>query len=236
MASSPPPELDALVAAHDRADGPDVLRATRRRRVTRVALPDGARAVVREERRRGLRRLAPSRARRAAAAAEALGAAGFSVAEPLGVVERPERSLYLARWVEGPDLQAALADASRAEARRLAVAAAELAARLLAAGFAVRDLKPPNLVVRAADGALVLVDLDDVSRPRARVARYAWRNLAALDAYGQVGPRPLGVTARAAALRAYAAARGLPTRAALGEVLPRSRRKRARLRARGAPG
>jgi hypothetical protein len=99
---------------------------------------------------------------------------------------------------------------------------------------APRDLKPQNLVLaRAAGGeeALVLVDLDDVGlRPPEHAD--VLRNLAGLDAYAQLAPRPPGVGARLRALRAYAAARGLDPAPLLGEALRASRAKQRLLRAR----
>lgn len=229
-----PARLRALLRLHDAAEAEAVLKESGRGRVTRVEA-DGDLFVCKEDRPRSLRSRAGrlwrgSRAARSYAAAQALLGAGFVVPEPVGVLEEDARSLYFARFVEGPTLSQALAGAGRARAQLLARAAAGLAARLHLAGFAFRDLKPPNLVV-TRDDELVPVDLDDVSRPRRIPRRSAWRNLAALDAYGQTGPRPLGVTARWRALEVYARARSLDRPqlgALLTEVLPRSRAKRRR--------
>lgn len=227
-------DLVRLLARHDAAadvvggvvDG--VLVDTPRRRITRLGD-----VVAKEYRplttgqRVGIALLGP-RARRADLAARALAAAGFLVPEPLGWLAERGRSVAFARWVEGPTLQEALARAEPARARALAVDAVTFAARLHLAGFAVRDFKPPNLVV--SERGLVLVDLDDVGRRRALgPARRAWRhNLVSLDAYAQAPPRPLGVRARVAALRAYAEQRGLDPAWLVREVLPRSRAKRRR--------
>ena len=173
------------------------------------------------------RALRGSRAARAASAARALLDAGLPGPEPLGVLEEGERSVFAARWIEGPTLSAALAEALAEEARALAEEAARLAARLHRAGFRCRDLKPPNLIV-SSEG-LVLVDLDDVRQASRVPVRLAWRNLAALDAYSQLGPRPLGVAARVAGLRAYALQAQRSPAEVLAAVLPTSRAKRARL-------
>ena len=58
----------------------------------------------------------------------------------------------------------------------------------------------------------------------------AWRNLAALDAYGQRGPRPLNVRIRWAALTLYAVAQGGEPGDYLASVLTLSREKRHRHR------
>ncbi|MCO5171726.1 MAG: hypothetical protein M9894_35940 [Planctomycetes bacterium] len=222
--------LRRLLALHDAAEGDAVLRETPRRRITRVAWPGGD-VVAKEYRptslgqRLGGALLGP-RAGRADRGARRLAAAGFLAPEPLGWLAVGRRSVAFARFVPGPTLQEALAVVDRARARALAVEAVTLAARLHQAGFAVRDFKPPNLVVTAR--GLVLVDLDDVGRRRAGGwGRQAWRNnLVSLDAYGQAPPRPLGVTPRLEALRAYAGLRGLEPAWLLREVLPRSRAKR----------
>ncbi len=223
--------LEALLALHDAASGQQVLRDLPRRRITRLEVA-GAQVIAKEYCTPGLRqRLAAAllgpRAARADRAARLLLSAGFLAPEPLGWVARPARSVAFARRVDGPTLQEALAAADPARARDLAVAAASLAASLRLAGLAVRDLKPPNLVV--TDQGLVLVDLDDVGRAGART-RHAWRrNLVSLDAYAQAPPRPLGVRARLAALREYAALCADDPRDVLRAVLPRSRRKRRTL-------
>ena len=112
----------------------------------------------------------------------------------------------------------------------LAWSAAFLAGRLHEAGFAFRDLKPPNLIVVGRVG-LIPVDLDDVSRPRRVPRRIAWRNLAALDAYAQRAPQPLGVRARWGALAKYSSVRGLGgPRELLAPILTLSRQKRRRWR------
>lgn len=226
--------LARLLALHDAATGPAVLRDLPRRRITRLEV-DGASIVAKEYRTPGLRqRLAAAllgpRAARADRAARLLLDAGLLAPEPLGWLAEPHRSVAFARRVDGPTLQEALARADRRGARDLAVAAATLAARLHLAGLAVRDLKPPNLVV--TDRGPCLVDLDDVGRAGLRT-RHAWRrNLVSLDAYAQAPPRPLGVGARLAALRAYAALCGVDPAQVLREVLPRSRRKRRAVLAR----
>lgn len=223
--------LRALLERHDAAAGAAVLRDLPRRRITRLEVEGGA-IVAKEYRASGLRgRLAAAllgpRARRADEAARLLRAAGFLAPEPLGWLAEAGRSVAFARWVEGPTLQEALAAADPERARALAVEAATLAARLHLAGLFARDLKPVNLVV--TDRGLCLVDLDDVGRAGPR-ARRAWRrNLVSLDAYAQAPPRPLGVRARAAALRAHAELRGVDPALVLRQVLPRSRRKRRAL-------
>ena len=118
----------------------------------------------------------------------------------------------------------ALAAADRNTRRELAISAARLAARLHGAGFTLRDFKPPNLIV-PDKGGLVLVDLDDV---RQGGNRYRARNLASLDAYGQLGPRPLGVQARWQALGVYCHEGQLEPRAWWQRVLRLSRAKRKR--------
>jgi tRNA A-37 threonylcarbamoyl transferase component Bud32 len=220
-----------LVALHDAATGASVLHTSTRGRVTRVPFDAEGDAVVKEVRAGGLRsrlgdRVRGSRPARALAAAEGLRAAGVRVPEPLGLVEEEGRALYLARFVEGPTLQEALGTSSRARAASLAAAAVRLAARLHGLGFVFRDLKPPNLIVAGDD--LVPVDLDDVRRARRTPRRAAVRNLAALDAYAQRTRRPLGVRARAQALRVYATARGGDVASLLGPVLRLSRAKRRR--------
>lgn len=169
-----------------------------------------------------------TRAARAAAAGAALREAGILAPEPLGVLEESRRSVLLARWIEGPTLSEAWEGASRAAAKGLAEAAAELAAALHLAGFRCRDLKPPNVIVSKA--GLVLVDLDDVRRAAHVPARLARRNLSALDAYGQLGTSPLGVGARWASLLAYAQARDLDPRGEARPLLAASRRKLKSLR------
>lgn len=168
-----------------------------------------------------------SRAARARDAALALRAAGFLAPEPLGVLEEPHRSALLATWIEGPTLSQAWERASRSEARELAEAAASLAASLHEAGFRCRDFKPPNLVV--SPQGLVLVDLDDVRAAKRVPVRLARRNMSALDAYGQLGPRPLGVAARLGALQAYGRTRSLDLRQELPLLLRASRQKRSSL-------
>lgn len=232
-AASNPAELLPLVALHDQAAGPDVLQAGPRR-VTRLPASDGAWVVCKEEVCPGwaarLRRwLLGSRARRAAAAARALLAAGIEVPEPLGALELPGRTLSFARFMAGPTLARAL-EVEGHTPGALLLAAARLTARLHAAGFSARDLKPQNLVL-GPGAELVPVDLDDV-RARAPDRADAVRNLAALDAYAQLAPRRPGVRARVEALRVYAQARELPAGPLLREVLAASRAKRARLRAR----
>lgn len=205
--------------------------------VWRVELEDGPGALKIDRpptlRSRWGARLRGSRAARAHGAALALRGAGIPAPEPLGLLEEPLRSVYLARWVEGPTLSSACLNASRSQASDLARAAAELCARLHLSGFRCRDLKPPNLVVTAE--GLTLVDLDDV-RPAGRVpSRLRRRNLSTLDAYAQLGGAPLGVTARLRALRAYCERAGLDPRAELAPLLRASRRKRAAL-VRNRPG
>ena len=232
-------EVAALTAA------PDALRLHLgpRGEVWRVTWA-GRPAALKLDRAPGLRsrwgeRLRGSRAARAQSAARALRALGFAAPEPLGLCEEGEGSASLASFVEGPTLSAALAAASPSEARGLALAAARLCARLHLAGVRCRDLKPPNLIVQAGEPltptrtpTLTLIDLEDV-RVCARVPlRWRRRNLAALDAYAQLGPRPLGVGVRLAALRAYAALTGEDPRALLGALLPAARVKARALRVR----
>lgn len=249
-----PDDLRRLLARHDAAPSPPrppapagrgagrgddvVLRDLPRRRITCLAVDDGSRVIAKEYRptsagRRLGRLLFGPRAARADRGARALRAAGFLVPEPLGWLPGRGCSVVFARRVEGPTLQEALGAADRARAQALALEAVTLAARLHLAGFAVRDLKPANLIVTAA--GLCLVDLDDVGRRRpGGWGRQTWReNLVSLDAYGQSPPRPLGVRARTVALRAYAQLRGLDPGRLLRQVLPRSRRKRRGHAARG---
>lgn len=216
-----------------------MLKEDARGRVTRVACDAAGDAVVKELREGGLRRrldraLRGARAARTARIARELAAAGLPVPELLGARALAGRSVYAVRHVAGPTLAAALRGADPAELRRLALAAAELAARLHAAGFAPRDFKPANLIV-APGGGLVLVDLDDVRRaaPPARarpLERRHRRALAALDAYGQVDLDPPGVRLRWEALTRYAGALGVDPRAEWRGVLALSRAKRRRLR------
>ena len=219
-------DLASLLAAHDRARGAAVLKDDGRVRVTRIPFDATSDAVVKEDRRTSVRArlgrlLRGSRAERSAAAAAALAAAGFAVPEPLGVLRR----CYVARHDPSPTLTAALRDASPTRRRRLLALAARLVARLRLAGFAPRDLKPPNLLVRG--DRLVLVDLDDIRRrpPRGPRDPGAVRNLAALDAYSQAGERPPGVRARWAALAAYHQEAGADARV-WRDVLRASRARR----------
>lgn len=237
--SEPLPVADLLTLArlHDRASGAAVLQAGPRRRVTRLSGPTGE-VVCKEEPCRGFRarlqrRLLGSRARRALGAARALRAAGIEAPAPLGALEQPARSLLFLGYRPGPTLARALEQCDARRAGVLLLLAAELTARLHRAGFAPRDLKPQNLVLEGAPGAerLVPIDLDDVALRAPDRAR-ALRNLAALDAYTQLAPRPPGVGARLRALRAFAAATGQPARALLREALLASRAKRAAIRAR----
>lgn len=176
-------------------------------------------------------RLRGSRAARALEGARALRALGFAAPEPLALAEEGVRSVSLLGFVSGPDLNQAWAEADVHAGQNLAVAAAQLCARLHAAGVRARDLKPPNLILSPEQG-LTLIDLEDLRVARFVPARWRWRNLAALDAYAQLGPRPLGARARVAALRAYAARAGLDPRVVLAAVLPRTRAKLRALRAR----
>jgi serine/threonine protein kinase len=200
--------------------------------VTRVPLDDLSDCVVKEERhpgglRRLLKALGGSRAARTRRAIDLLIERGLPAPAWLGSIQEPARSVAFVRHVRGPTLSEALAEAERPRARELAVAAVELAAALRRSGLATRDLKPTNVIVDAHD-RLVLVDLDDL-RP-SRAPRYVWRNLASLDAYAQLGPRPLGVAARLAAARVYGTRRGVPVEEVLAQALPRSRAKRRRLK------
>ena len=230
--------LLALVDLHDRAEGPALLQPGPGRRVTRLTTPLGQ-VVCKEEPCRGWgsrlrRRLLGARADRAAAAARALRAAGIEAPEPLGTLVLPGRTLGFARFVEGPTLARALEEADAAGAGALLALAAALAARLHRAGFTPRDLKPQNLVLTGA-GSLVPVDLDDVTlRPPDAAA--ALRNLAALDAYAQLAPRPPGVAARVRALRDYAGALGRDPGPLLRAALGASRAKRAAIAARTGAG
>ncbi len=236
------------LALHDAARGGAVLRDGPRRRVTAVDLPGPGPAqvpvIVKEWRPRLMELLVPRALRsgpalRAASAAETLRAAGLLAPEVLAVVDDARQALVLRR-VPGPTLQEALGAATRATGVRLAEAAAELVVRLRAAGLVARDCKPPNLVASStAPVRLVLVDLDDLRRAGAgRAAAGATKALVALDAYGQLGPRPLAVGARLAALRLVAARTGDDPRRLLRLVLPRARAKRRAIEARGkeAPG
>lgn len=233
-----PPDLAAILAAHDRARGAGVLKEDARGRVTRVPYDATSDAVVKELREGGLRRrldraVRGARAERTAQVARELAAAGLPVPELLGARALEGRSLYVARHVPGPTLAAALRGADPVELRRLALAAAELAARLHAAGFAPRDFKPVNLIV-APGGGLVLVDLDDVRRaappsPARPLERRHRRALAALDAYAQLDVNPPGVRLRWEALARYAGVLDLEPRAEWRGVLALSRAKRRRL-------
>lgn len=226
----------AALALHD-APGARVLRDGPRRRVTAVDLPDQGPVIVKEWRPRLVELLVPRALRagpalRAASAAETLRAAGLLAPEVLAVVDDARQAVVLRR-VPGPTLQEALATASRAAGVRLAEAAADLVVRLRAAGLVARDCKPPNLVAASTSPVrLVLVDLDDLRRAKAgRAAAGATKALVALDAYGQLGPRPLGVAARLAALRLVAARTGEDPRRLLRLVLPRARAKRRAIQA-----
>ena len=226
---APRETLAELLALHDAAHGDAVLKESPKVRVTRLPYDAVSDCVVKEHRHpQGLRRLwnslGGSRARRTRRAVDLLMARGLPAPAWLGLIEDVHRSVAVVRHVPGPTLQAALADADRERQQALAVAAAELAAQLHTRGLAIRDLKPPNLVVTPED-QLVLVDLDDL-RP-SRAPRYVWRNLAALDAYAQQGPRPLGLAARLAAARAYAHQAGAELRGLLRQVVPRARAKRS---------
>lgn len=227
----PDSRLRELLDEHDATRGAGVLKQTPRGRVTRVPFDERGDAVCKEDRGGSLRSriggvFVGTRAERSQRAAQLLSGAGFRVPEPLGLLKDGARTIYFARCVDGPTLSLAFDEASPSEAHALALDAATFAARLHDAGFAFRDLKPPNLVVAAS--GLVPVDLDDVSRPRRLPRRIAWRNLAALDAYGQRSSPPLNVRARLAALRAYASKRGLDPRTILTPVLRLSRAKRER--------
>ncbi len=243
------------LALHDAAAGGDVLRDGPRRRRTRLDLGGGLVVTAKEWRAGPLRALAwrlaaafgRGPAARALRSIARLRAAGLPAPEALAVAGAGgAREVLFTRWVEGPTLGEAVAAAAEAGdvagRRALAVLAADFAARLQAAGLAVRDLKPPNLVVVTGGGQapglvagasggwsgvdLVLVDLDDV---RARgAARYAVRNLAALDAYAQRGPAPPRVGDRLAALRAWSVRLGRDPRAWLRPVLTASRARRAK--------
>jgi len=227
-------DAEALVALWRRAEAEGTLLAEGPRgRVLRVSYDDESDAVLKSDRPPDARKrlgalLRGARGARALSAGRALLAAGFRVPEPLGACVHEGLSLHAARCVEGPTLSAALAEADSERAATLARSAALLAARLHAAGFVFRDLKPPNLIVSPA--GLVPVDLDDARRSRRVPRRAAWRNLAALDAYAQLGERPLGVRARLGALRVYAVAREAELGPLLRAVLPLSRAKLARWR------
>lgn len=227
----PTPTIEALLALHDAAEGPAVLKTGERGRVTRVPYDFRSDAVVKEDRPPSLRsrlgrRLRGSRGARAVDAAVELSTAGFEIPEPLGLLELPTRSVVAFRHVRGPTLSEAWAGATDPfVAEQLACEAATLTARLHEAGFAFRDLKPPNLIVSEL-GALIPVDLDDVRLARSLARRIAWRNLAALDAYGQLGPQPLRAGSRWRALETYARLRDLEPEPILRAVLPRSRAKR----------
>ena len=234
---------DAL-AAHDVAPPDRVLASSSRGKTTRVPWDEKSDAVVKETRWAGLeayfKRLArlgrTSRALRAFRASVALEERGVSVASPLSYAEdETDRACFVARYIDGERLDRALA--SRLErgdesgARELAIQAAQLAARIHAAGVAHGDLKPMNLIL--AKTGLVAIDLDAASvgaKPPSLRARA--KDLGALDAYSQRGSVALSVRSRLAALEAYPALAPFESsrEALLRAVLKRSRWKRDRWR------
>lgn len=158
--------------------------------LARVELPDG-RALLRLYRRGGLmgklvRRLSldPERARAELSLNARARERGASVAEPLAAITR-RRSIgfehaLATREVDGArDLERVLVEAKGAERRRALAAAGEAVRRLHEAGVDHVDLNVKNVLVTAAQGAVV-IDLDrgTLHAPLAESARR--RNLVRL--------------------------------------------------------
>ena len=91
----------------------------------------------------------------------ALEDAGIAACLPLAVVRTGGVTWLVSEWLDGRDLDHALAEADADGRLELARRAGELVAELHAAGFRQRDLKAPNLLV-VEGGAVVLVDLEGI--------------------------------------------------------------------------
>jgi len=182
-----------------------------------------------------------SRAVRAHRAAHALRLRGLATPGVVAVLEagRPPRAslLVLERVAGGRPLEEAAARAAPAEARALAALLGRRLRRMHDWGLRHRDLKKDNLLVAAAGGELVFLDLDGVSERRGGGVPWALRardlgNLAASLADRRAVP----TTLRLRALDAYLGRGGVPgathaafTRRVAAEAAAfRERRGRAR--------
>ncbi len=140
----------------------------------------------------------PIRARQAFRAGHRLLEHGIATARPLAVV-MPSRfdttapTWLAAEWVnDAVDLatyfsrnrQGDSSSGQREEAARVAVAVGRLIGRMHAAGFAHRDLKPQNLMVRCGrrpeDVEVIAIDLDGVRRVGRISTQRRWKNLSRL--------------------------------------------------------
>ncbi|MBW3538818.1 MAG: lipopolysaccharide kinase InaA family protein [Planctomycetes bacterium] len=213
-----------------RANTRDTIKAGRTALLLRIELPVGGRmtsvAYKRVRRRSWLKKLTslvmPNRVARSFRLARTLSEAGVATARPLAAVMprwyRPFAPSYLAvEWLEGAVnlhvyLRRMRGLAGR-ELHRTSAAAAESLGRLLgrmhAAGVSHRDLKPGNLLVRAAGGAVQtwVIDLDGARVQRRISSRACWRNLARL-ALGTLSAGRVGRTMSLRFLRAWLHASG----------------------------
>jgi hypothetical protein len=190
----------AWLAAAERAPG----RTSRHARSARLDAPGGALFV----------KLYPPpdgwRAWRAFRMGRALTGAGFGAPEAVVTASRGGGGLFVTRALHGQDLVATLtAPRPRREKRALLGALGAIVGRLHGAGFVHGDLVPPNLWLDAG-GRFVFLDNDRTRQSRLLVALGGRRNLVQLGRFVVPG---VTMTDRARVLSAYAAVRGLSTRA-----------------------
>jgi tRNA A-37 threonylcarbamoyl transferase component Bud32 len=131
--------------------------------------------------------LGPNRTLRTFRAGHRLLAAGVATARPLAVIV-PSRwdlaapSWIVTEWLDGARDLAQFSPRTSGEASAAAAAVGKLLGRMHAAGWAHRDLKPQNLLVRFTTGndeaQAFVIDLDGARFVRRVPERIRWKNLA----------------------------------------------------------